>query len=35
VVVAVAGVKTKNREYWLYEMEREGALRVKRPRQFV
>jgi bifunctional non-homologous end joining protein LigD len=28
-------VKTKNREYWRYEMEREGAFRVKRPRQFV
>ena len=28
-------VKTKNREYWRYEMEREGAFRSKRPRQFV
>jgi len=30
-----AWVKTKNCDYWRYEMEREGALRVKRPRQFV
>ena len=28
-------VKTKNREYWRYEMEREGAFKSKRPRQFV
>jgi bifunctional non-homologous end joining protein LigD len=30
-----AWVKTKNREYWRYEMERESALNVKRVRQFV
>jgi len=28
-------VKTKNREYWRYEIEREGALKINRPRQFV
>jgi ATP-dependent DNA ligase len=28
-------VKTKNRSYWRYEIEREGALKVRRPRQFV
>jgi hypothetical protein len=28
-------IKTKNREYWRYEMEREGALRIKGERQFV
>ena len=28
-------VKTKNRAYWRYEMEREGARTVKRARQFV
>ena len=28
-------VKTKNRDYWRYEMEREGAFSVKRKRQFV
>jgi bifunctional non-homologous end joining protein LigD len=28
-------VKTKNRAYWRYEMEREGAIRSRRPRQFV
>jgi bifunctional non-homologous end joining protein LigD len=28
-------VKIKNRDYWRYELEREGALRVSRPRQFV
>jgi ATP-dependent DNA ligase len=27
-------VKTKNRDYWRYEMEREGALKVRRERQF-
>jgi bifunctional non-homologous end joining protein LigD len=27
--------KTKNREYWRYEMEREGGLRSRRPRAFV
>jgi len=29
------GIKVKNREYWRYEMEREGARTVKRARQFV
>jgi bifunctional non-homologous end joining protein LigD len=28
-------VKTKNRDYWRYEMEREGAFKANRPRQFV
>jgi ATP-dependent DNA ligase len=28
-------IKTKNRDYWRYEMEREGAFKAKRPRQFV
>jgi bifunctional non-homologous end joining protein LigD len=28
-------IKTKNRAYWRYEMEREGAFKVKRMRQFV
>jgi bifunctional non-homologous end joining protein LigD len=28
-------IKTKNRDYWRYEMEREGALRSRRPRAFV
>jgi ATP-dependent DNA ligase len=28
-------VKTKNREYWHYEIEREGVLKPKRQRQFV
>jgi bifunctional non-homologous end joining protein LigD len=28
-------VKVKNREYWRYEKEREGALRQRRERQFV
>jgi bifunctional non-homologous end joining protein LigD len=28
-------VKTKNRDYWRYEMEREGAFKVRRERQFV
>jgi hypothetical protein len=28
-------LKTKNKEYWRYEMEREGAGNVKRPRNFV
>jgi bifunctional non-homologous end joining protein LigD len=32
---ARAWVKTKNREYWRYEIEREGALKINRPRQFV
>ena len=30
-----AWVKTRNRSYWRYEIEREGALNVSRPRQFV
>jgi bifunctional non-homologous end joining protein LigD len=28
-------VKTKNRDYWRYEMEREGAMTLKREHQFV
>jgi bifunctional non-homologous end joining protein LigD len=28
-------IKTKNRECWRYEMEREGAVRSRRPRAFV
>jgi ATP-dependent DNA ligase len=28
-------IKTKNREYWRFEMEREGAFKARRPRQFV
>jgi bifunctional non-homologous end joining protein LigD len=28
-------IKVKNRDYWRYEMEREGAFRTKRERQFV
>jgi bifunctional non-homologous end joining protein LigD len=28
-------IKTKNREYWRYEMERESARVVRRSRQFV
>jgi bifunctional non-homologous end joining protein LigD len=28
-------VKTKNRDYWRWEMEREGALQRRRERQFV
>jgi bifunctional non-homologous end joining protein LigD len=28
-------IKTKNRDYWRYEMEREVAFNVKRERQFV
>jgi bifunctional non-homologous end joining protein LigD len=30
-----AWIKTKNRDYWRYEMEREGASRSRRERQFV
>jgi hypothetical protein len=30
-----AWVKTKNRDYWRYELEREGALKISRPRPFV
>lgn len=28
-------IKTKNRAYWRYEMEREGAAKIRRERQFV
>jgi hypothetical protein len=28
-------VKTKNRDYWRYELEREAAFSLKRKRQFV
>jgi ATP-dependent DNA ligase len=28
-------VKVKNRDYWRYEMERESAMKTKRPTQFV
>jgi bifunctional non-homologous end joining protein LigD len=28
-------IKVKNRDYWRWEMEREGALKVRRERQFV
>jgi ATP-dependent DNA ligase len=28
-------VKTKNRDYWRYETEREGASKIRRVRQFV
>jgi bifunctional non-homologous end joining protein LigD len=28
-------IKTKNRDYWRYELEREGALNRRRERQFV
>jgi bifunctional non-homologous end joining protein LigD len=28
-------IKTKNKEYWRYEMEREAAFKAERPRQFV
>jgi bifunctional non-homologous end joining protein LigD len=28
-------VKTKNRDYWRYKTEREGAFKVRRERQFV
>jgi bifunctional non-homologous end joining protein LigD len=30
-----AWIKTKIREYWRYEMEREGAMTLRRERQFV
>jgi hypothetical protein len=26
---------TKNRDYWRYEMEREGAFKARREREFV
>jgi bifunctional non-homologous end joining protein LigD len=28
-------IKTKNRDYWRWEMEREGALKIRRGRKFV
>jgi hypothetical protein len=28
-------VKTKNRDHWRWEMEREGASKIPRERQFV
>ena len=28
-------IKTKNRDYWRYELEREGAFKVRREWQFV
>src|SRR5262249_7537081 len=28
-------IKTKNRDYWRYEMEREGAFKTRREGQFV
>jgi hypothetical protein len=28
-------IKTKDRDYWRYEMEREGAFKARRERQFV
>ena len=31
----IAWIKTKNKEYWRYEMEREGARKTSRQRQFV
>jgi hypothetical protein len=31
----VSAVKTKNRDYWRYQMERERAFKAIRPRQFV
>jgi hypothetical protein len=27
--------KTKNRDYWRWELEREGASKIRRERQFV
>jgi hypothetical protein len=30
-----AWVKTKNRDYWRWEIERESALKINRPRQFA
>ena len=30
-----AWIKTKNRDYWRWELEREGALTVARTRQLV
>lgn len=30
-----AWIKTKNRAYWRYELEREGAMDARRARQFV
>jgi hypothetical protein len=28
-------IKTKNRDHWRYEMEREGAIESPRQRQFI
>jgi bifunctional non-homologous end joining protein LigD len=28
-------IKTKNRDYWRWAMEREGALKARRPRAFI
>ena len=28
-------IKVKNRDYWRYEIEREGAFKIRRERQFV
>ena len=28
-------IKTKNRDYWPWEVEREGAFKARRERQFV
>jgi hypothetical protein len=28
-------IKTKNRDYWRWELEREGASKIRRERQFV
>jgi hypothetical protein len=30
-----AGSKAKNRGYWRWELEREGAFKTRRERQFV
>jgi len=34
-LVERGGIKTKNRAYWRYEMEREGALKIPCRRAFV
>jgi hypothetical protein len=31
----VLDVKTKNRHYWRWELEREGVFKARRERQFV
>jgi hypothetical protein len=28
-------IKTNNRDYWRYEMEREGAFKSRREREFI